>query len=325
VRRIGWILGLFLLAAAAVQAEHDPDVCYERLKGRCWRAAHCVYNGPYSCPDGDCATAFCCGRYRVWLPQDGPLYKPYAADPRQVTNSAGLRLNDQALTKKVAAVSYGDILPLVQWCNVWPFWGQLQVGIEGCLWAVFSPCEESAPLINADYFVGIPVCYAIGRWGCRVRIYHISSHIGDEFLLDHPGFDRRNPSAEYLDGSLTWYPTDEVRLYGTAGWVIQHDCSFNSGNYYLEAGAELKIPRFGFYDCCTHFYGHPFYAMHFRYNNVYDSHVDGTYVLGYEFGKACGMRKQLRFFMEYHDGYSVEGQFSSRPSNYFSLRVTYGY
>ena len=187
----------------------DHPECHKRY----WQQAHCVYKGPYECLDSDCAYAFSCGRYGVWFPEDGLLFKPFIADPRQVTYSVGWRFNDDALTKNVIPISFGDNLSIYRWCCVAPWGGQMQFDIEGALWAVFDPCTESAPLMNADYYVGIPISYAFERLAFRLRFYHISSHIGDEFLLNHPDFDRRNPSAEYLDVYVSYYLTDELRFY----------------------------------------------------------------------------------------------------------------
>jgi hypothetical protein len=301
---------------------HLPE---ERPTSLYWRAAHCVYQGPYGCMDGDCACAFGCGRYGVWMPECGLLFKPFVADPRQVTYSVGWRFNDTVIGKNIIPVSFGDDFPIYRWCCVWPWFGQMQIDIEGALWAVFEPLEESSPLINADYYVGLPISYAIGRWAFRLRAYHISSHIGDEFLLNNPDFDRVNPSAEYIDFYVSWYTTDEIRLYGGVGWVVQHDDSFNSGNYYVEAGAELRFIQFGFFDRCQNFFGQPYFGMDFKYLNVNKNHIESTYVLGYEWGKTCGNQRRVRVFMEYHDGYSYEGQFSEFPTTYFSVNVSYGY
>lgn len=305
--------------------QYPKRCCHKACHWRYWCAAHSVWKGPYDCLDGDCATAYSCGRYGVWLPEDGLLFKPYVADPRQVTYSVGWRFYDSVTNKNVIPVSFGDNLAIYRWCSVWPFGGQLQINIEGAVWAVFAPLEWSSPLINADYYVGFPVTYAIGRWALRVRAYHISSHIGDEYLIMHPKFIRRNPSAEYLDAALSYYITDEIRLYGGAGWIIQHDESFDAGNYYIEGGAELRMLELGFYDECQNLFGHPFMGMYFLFNNRYDAHIDNTYVIGYEWGKTCGNRKCVRAFLEYHNGYSVEGQFRKFPTDYLSIRLSYGY
>lgn len=290
------------------------------------RAAHCFWQGPYPCLDGDAATCFGhCGLWGVWLPEEGPLFKPLMASPRQLTYSAGWRFNDQALTKNVIDVSFADNVAFIRWCNVWPFGGVLQLNLDGGVWAVFDPDDISSSFLNADYYVGLPVEYAIGRWVFRLRASHISSHVGDEFLVNHPHFKRLNPSAEYVDFYVSNNFTDEIRLYGGLGWVVQHDRSFNTGKFYTEAGCEVKLYRYGFYDPCQNLYGTPFFAMDFLYFDTYTRHIDSTYVMGYEWGKTCGCFRKMRIFMQYHDGYCLEGQFSKKACNYFSIRLSYGY
>jgi len=266
------------------------------------------------------------GLHGIWLPEDPVLFRQFMADPRQITYSVGWRFNDQALTKNVIDVSYGDSLAIYRWFDVWPLCGELQIELEGALWACFDPCHESAPLLNADYYVGIPITYAIDQWSFRLRAFHISSHLGDEFLLNHPGFDRRNPSAEYLDFFFSYDWTDEIRLYGGFGGIVQQDHTFATpSRLYSECGFELRLDSLGFTDYRQSLYGTPFFAADFRFRGEHRRHLDSTYVLGYEFGKMSGLCRKVRLFMEYHDGYSVEGQFSKIATNYFSLRMTYGF
>lgn len=261
----------------------------------------------------------------IWLPEDPPLFRPFMADPRQVTFSAGWRFNDNAMTKNNIDVSYGDSFPIYRWLNVGPWGGQLQVEIEGALWAVFNPCYDSAPLMNADYYGGMFFSYAIPNWQFRLRGYHISSHIGDEFLLNHPHFVRKNPSAEYLDFFISHDLTEEIRIYGGLGWVVAQDSSFHFSPFYSALGAELRLLSLGFLDCRETLYGCPIFGMHFRQSADFKKHVDATYVLGYEFGKMTGLWRRWRIFMEYHDGYSLEGQFCKTPTDYFSVRTSYGF
>lgn len=266
-----------------------------------------------------------CGNCGIWLPEDPMLFKPLIADPREVDYSVGWRFNDKALVKDVIDVSFGDIITFYRWCDVGPWHGQLDISLEGGLWAVFDPLTESAPLMNADYYVGIPVTYAFGPWAFRIRGYHISSHIGDEFLINHPHFKRKNPSAEYLDFYVSNYINDDIRLYGGVGVVAQMDESFPIGRFYAACGVELHLSQLGFLDVKDQVYGRPFYGMHFHFQTQHKKHLDQTYVLGYEIGKLCGLQRILRAYLEYHDGYSWEGQFFNCPTNYFSIRVSYGY
>lgn len=261
----------------------------------------------------------------IWLPEDPVLFKPLIANPREVDYSAGWRFNDQALNKNVIDISFGDIITFYRWLNVGSCNGQLDISLEGGLWAVFAPLCESSPLLNADYFVGLPVTYAFGPWAFRIRGYHISSHLGDEFLEMHPGYDRRNPSAEYVDFFVSNYITDDIRLYGGVGVVAHMDKTFRIGRFYAACGAELHLSELGFVSTRDQVYGRPFYGMHFHYQTQHTKHIDQTYVLGYEWGKLCGLQRVLRAFIQYHDGYSWEGQFFRCPTNYFSIRVSYGY
>lgn len=261
----------------------------------------------------------------IWLPEDPVLFRPFMADPREICYSAGWRFNDNAMTKNVIDVSFGDTLAIYRWCDVWPWGGELQIELEGALWATFDPTTESSPLLNADYYGGIPITYAIDNWQFRLRGFHISSHIGDEFLLNHPGFDRRNASAEYIDFFISHDLTEEIRIYGGLGYLVAQDKEFKIKPFYSAVGAELRLLSWGFVDKCDRLYGCPIYGMHFRQNGEFKRHIDATYILGYEFGKLCGLYRKLRFFIEYHDGYSLEGQFCKVPTNYFSVRTSYGF
>lgn len=261
-----------------------------------------------------------------WFPQGPPLFRPLMADPREIDYSVGWRFNDRLFTHNVIDVSFGDTIGIYEWYNVWPVQGgKLRLNIEAAVWAIFDPLHDSSPLINADYYIGFPITYAFDRWAFRFRIFHISSHIGDEFLLNHKHFRRLNPSSEYTDFYVSNQFTDDIRVYGGVGWIIQQDESFDVSPFYAQGGLELRLRAFEYINCCQKLYGVPIYAMDFRYKPDFTRHVDATYILGYEIGKTVGSAHKWRVFMEYHDGYSVEGQFCRFPTHYFALRTSYGY
>lgn len=299
----------------------EADYCFERTYSYidCYGERRPTNIDPWDITYEPCS---CSG---IWLPDDPVLFRPFMADPRQICYSVAWRFNDNALTKNTIPVSYGDSLGIYRWCHVGPWNGNLQIDLEGGLWAVFDPCTYSAPLINADYYVGVPITYAYERWAFRLRGYHISSHIGDEFLLNHPGFDRKNPSAEYFDFFISHDFTEEIRLYAGIGYTLWQDESWQVAPFYAAIGAELRLLRWGFLDVHDRLYGCPIFAMNFRGNGEFKHHIDQTYILGYEFGKLCGLFRKLRFFIEYHDGYSLEGMFAKIATNYFSICATYGF
>ncbi len=273
----------------------------------------------------DCEFARKRGLPGIWLPETPQPFRPFIADPRQVTYSVGWRFNDNILGKNLIDVSFGDSFPVYRWCNLWYFRGDLQIEIEGALWALFSPLQQSSPLIDADYYVGFPITYIFGDWAIRLRGFHVSTHIGDEFLLTHPYFHRKNPSNESFDLFFSYQFTQDLRLYGGVGWIACQDESFRCAPIYAAAGLELRMRELRYYSYNNRLYGEPFLAMHFRFSADFEHHMDATYALGYEFGKLSGLRRKFRVFLEYHDGYSVEGQFCRFATNYLSIRGSYGF
>lgn len=297
-------------------AEESACMNPEVYEDYCWSS---------TLPETDCEFARRHNLVGIWLPEGPPAFRPFIADPHQVTYSVGWRFHDHVLGNNLVDVSFGDTLPVYRWCNLWYFCGDLQLEIEGAVWALFSPLHYSAPLINADYYVGFPITYTFGNWAIRLRGYHISCHIGDEFLLLHPHFHRKNPSAEYIDLFFSHQFTHDIRLYGGVGWVCCQDDSFRYGDWYAETGLELRLNEIRFNSYSNRLYIVPFYAMHFRFAPHFKRHVDATYALGYEIGKFSGIRRKLRLFLEYHDGYSLEGQFAWFPTRYLSIRGSYGF
>jgi hypothetical protein len=280
------------------------------------------YDDCDTCNDGCCN-----GSGGVWMPEAPPLVRPFLADPRKIVSSVGMRWGDRVLKHHaVADVSYADDVPVYRWCQMNFLPGKMQLDIEGALWAVFEPLEESAPLVNADYHIGFLLTYEMNNtWSFRLRGYHISSHIGDEFLLEQlPEFERKNPSAEYLEFHAV-YHWNYARLYAGVGQILESDTSFECKGPYFEAGIEAYLPCLTFIACEDRIEGRPFVGADFQSWRDNNYQLNSTFVAGYEFGKLCGLKRRFRVFVEYHSGFSVEGQFCRARTSYTSLRATYGF
>ena len=266
----------------------------------------------------------CCS-HGIFMPSCKPLFPEFLADPRAIILSAGWRFNDDCFAPNMVDVSYGQACPLYRWTNVFCCGDALQLDIQGALWALFDHLNESAPLVNADYYVGFPVTWACGQWSARFRVYHISSHIGDEYLLMNPNFDRRNPSAEYADLYVAYKPNPDMRFFGGYGYILHRDNSYRVHHNYFGWGLETYMPMFRWNLSQHCVLGQPYFAMFIR--SLEEDHwkEDATYVLGYEFKKYSGCGGRLRLFLEFHTGASLEGQFSRCQTDYLSFRVSYAY
>ena len=268
----------------------------------------------------------------VWFPQSTVLFAPLVADPREPMNSAALRVGDRVIGNIVAAVSLGDDFPVFRWLNVFTPQGDLQIGIEAGIWAVFNYSNiphqkkhESCELVNTDFLVGIPVTYAFDRWSFRFRIYHISSHLGDEFLCNHDGevHHRRNPSMEAIDLFTSYQFSSHLRGYFGPGVVFHSDHTFPIKPLYVEYGVELRLlgSKFDYH----RLYGTPFFAIHLE--NWQQRHwgLDLTMKLGYEISKLQGVGRKMRVYIDYHHGFSYEGQFFNRRTEYGELGLSWGF
>jgi Protein of unknown function (DUF1207) len=114
----------------------------------------------------------------------------------------------------------------------------MQVGLFGGVFSQFNLDTPSSDLINTDFVGGIPLTLRRGPLSFRGRLYHQSSHLGDEFLLDNPDVDRVNLSFEAIDAllSLTLGP---VRVYGGGGYLLRTEPDLDRG--IAQWGAEMRL------------------------------------------------------------------------------------
>lgn len=259
----------------------------------------------------------------IWLPQNTVLFQPLIADPRQVMNAAAIRFNDTVIGKHVGVASFGDEFILLRLIDVLWFHGDMDIGLEAGIFSVFDLDHIEACMVNTDFFVSALLTYALDRWSFRFRLWHMSSHLGDEFLLSNPGFCRRNLSDEGIDLFASYQMGQAVRVYGGAGYIVDRDKEFPEHPFYIEWGAEIRV--FGARDCFNRLYVQPFLAMHFRSWEEHHFDLDQTYVLGVEWSKIQGIGRKFRIFLEYHKGFCREGQFARERSEYFAVKVNYGF
>lgn len=264
----------------------------------------------------------------IWFPQMTELFLPIIADPRSVTYSLGWRSGDRVCGKKAVSVSLGDDFPIYRWLDVF-FGGDLQIGIEAGIWSVFnmdpSPnyANGSAELVNTDFYAGIPISFATGPWSFRLRGYHISGHLGDEYIIDHPGVVRLNPSIEAIDFSVCYQATESLRLYLGPGVYVHSDPTFRWKPIYIEYGAEARFLGSKFLK--QRLYGTCFIGALWRNLEQLDYNFDGTYRAGYEWSKLQGIGRKFRLYVGYHHGYSLEGQFAKMRTHYFEFNMNYGF
>jgi len=267
----------------------------------------------------------------VWFPQATVLFAPLLGDPREPMYSANWRFGDRVMGRKAVAVSLGDDFPVFRWFHVFTWQGDLQIGIQAGVWAVFNFSDvphrrqNTCQLMNSDWLVGVPLTYAFDKWSFRVRFYHISSHLGDEVLVDRPKLlaNRKNPSYEALEWITAYQFSSNLRVYGGPGWIVQSDDTYPMDNFYVKYGAEVRL--FGQKLYYHRLYGTPFFVVHCENWQMRDWDLDQFYLLGYEFSKLQGVGRKMRLYLEYHQGFSYEGQFMKKRTRYGQVGLSWGF
>jgi hypothetical protein len=266
------------------------------------------------------------GLVGVFFPETTVLFEPLIANPRDPVYSIAYRWGDNVLAKDQIAVSLGDIFPLYRFFNV--FGGDLQIDIGVCMWANFDmnpanqPNGEWAELITTDYILSIPLSYARNNYSFRLRAYHISSHLGDEYMVNNPDHGRVNPSFEAIDFFGSYQFRDSLRVYIGPGFIVNSDQSFPMKYFYFEYGLEFRpfVQKYNH----PRLYGTPFFALDCQNWQINNYRPSLTLQLGYEWSKLERAGRNVRIFVEYHNGYS-EGQFFDQMLDYWAIRGAWGF
>lgn len=153
------------------------------------------------------------------MPSTG-IFKPLRADPKEPRFFVGgLKVDSDAHSTNIGAVGFGEHFGLLG-RETWPG-VEWQLGLAGAVFAQFDLSAPSSDLVNADYVIGLPVAWRAGDWSGRIRVYHQSSHIGDEYLLRVQP-ERVNLSYESVE-VLAAYDIGGLRMYGGGEYLFRRD------------------------------------------------------------------------------------------------------
>jgi hypothetical protein len=256
----------------------------------------------------------CCVPAYGWqfLPQ-GLIYRTYLAGVkesrfRSVWNNERDDGNiwDITLGGQVPILRYGtqgDVRP-----EGW------QLGIEGA-GQVRLDTDVERDVNATDYRFGIPLTWGNATYQQKFAYYHLSSHVGDEFLLRTPGFNRVNYSRDVLVWGHSLYLSETLRLYGEAGYGVFVDVSepweFQAGVDWAPAG-------------CTGRRGAPFAAVngHIREEVDYSGNFAVQSGWCWRRSPATGL---LRVGVEYYNGKDDQFSFFNESVEKVGAGIWYDY
>ena len=178
----------------------------------------------------------------VPLPR-GDVFCPLLADPKgQRSFVSYLHETSDQGDINLGSVGISDAFALLRIGGPKPGDG-FQISLAGSVFAQFDLDSSSYDLVNADYIIGLPMTFRRQAFSMRFRLYHQSSHLGDEFLLreNNPKFVRENLSFEAAEMILS-LDGGPFRLYGGGEYLLRRDPK-DLERYVAHGGIELRPAR----------------------------------------------------------------------------------
>jgi len=247
----------------------------------------------------------------------GDLFRPLLADPKQSQFFVSINnFESSGVRYTMASVGFGETFGLYR------FFGSregdgLQLSVEGALFAQFNLDTSSFDLLNADYTIGIPFTYRYGDNSLRFRVYHQSSHLGDELLLstNHP--ERVNLSYEAIEliYSRDWR---DWRVYGGGEYLIHND----PGDL-KPLSAHWGIEYHGSKPLLWN--GRPIVGVDMKSFEEHNWDIDTSVKAGLEFGHPNPGQRRLRLMASWYKGFDPRGQFYINKVEYYGLEVSLGF
>jgi hypothetical protein len=242
------------LAGAAVDEPSFGEPIFEQpygpLQGETWHAAPPGDYFDYDAWTGGSGgpRAFNDDWHWQLLP-DGIIYQSYLAGAKesrlgtQIFHSNGGTRWDSTVGGRAGLLRFGTF------DTAWPQGWQLDV--EGSGQVRVNP-DEDRDVDAMDFRAGGALTYGYGPSRWKFAYYHLCAHVGDEFLLKDPSFDRLNYVRDAFALGYAYFWTDNLRLYSEASWAFYGDFT---GNWHFQFGLDYAPAR------PTGIRGAPFFAI----------------------------------------------------------------
>ena len=182
----------------------------------------------------------------VAFPED-QIFCPLIADPKEARSFVSfLRGTFRSLDDptgegtSIASVGVGDTFGLLRLGGPAPGEG-LQLDVVGAIFAQFDLGAPSNDLINADYIIGLPLTFRRHGFSLRAKLYHQSSHLGDEYLLRSDEIVRENLSFESIE-LLASQELGPLRVYGGGERIFRREPAELPDSLF-HTGVELRTGR----------------------------------------------------------------------------------
>ena len=249
------------------------------------------------------------------LPRD-EIFEPLLADPQWPRFSAEYqwRLGSDEF-ERVGAVSFGETFALLRSREY--AWGEWEFGLHANVDAIFDLTEKGLDLSNEDYLFGLTGAIRTSGVTTQLRVYHVSSHVGDEYLIANGG-GREDVSFEAIDVLVSHEPFEWMRVYAGGGVYLDPSPSYDPVT--TEMGIELTSSRSFISGRLT-----PIAAMDIQLRQQNDWTPDLAILSGVRFARPGDDVRRIEVVVRYYNGRSPEGQFFRHKIESLGLGLRLGF
>lgn len=241
----------------------------------------------------------------------GDLFPTLLADPKALQSSlAFVHVNAATTSLSAALVGIGGDFGLYRWRGK-PDGYEWQMGIFAGVLSQFNLDAPSKDLVNTDYLIGFPLTFRHDTFTGRLRVFHQSSHLGDESIL-------RGTLPARVD--IDYEAVDLLLAKDIAGWRAY------AGGEYIFRRTTIDLDRTSLLTGVDYrsqndvlWHAHLVGGMHARWLQQRDWTAGTSVKIGLEFGQPEPIRRGSRLMLEAYKGYAPFGQFYVYDINYYGL------
>ena len=248
-----------------------------------------------------------------FLPK-GLLYQSYVAGEKEprfsnavLSESGGQTQWDSTLGWRLGLVRFGTAR------GTQP--EGVQLDLEGGTFLRVLP-NQGNDLQSIDFRAGIPLTWREGPFQAKVAAYHIESHVGDDFLVKHPGFVPNNYDRTAVVFGLGYFVFDSLRLYSEVGWGISG--SANDKPFEWQSGLEWSNPH------ATGLRGAPYFAANVHLREVTHGSGSVNVVAGWQWRRRQSDHV-FRVGLQYFSGKNNQYSFLQENQQLFGFGARYDY
>jgi hypothetical protein len=230
-------------------------------------------------------------------PRADELFAPLLGDPRELHFALRYVFLDNHVED--AEVAVGHYYGIYRW-KLPKAGGAMQLNIGGGIFPRFNFSDDK-DLQVIDFYGNVPLDIRINKWSGRFMLYHVSSHLGDDYIRTSGQLADSN-SWNSFRSILSYDANPGLRFYGGYTYHLQVHPEAQGLRAY-QSGFEVRFNIFG------KSYSQAYWANDLQWWDRTDYKPQFNSQIGVKTGLQPQDGRGIYYFLEYTTGPEYYGQF----------------